>query len=72
VFRDAPEQVADDTILIKEYDTSVPGTSNGGNTFAADICPDTSGLDPVADRKEIETRLLRSQIGALLVYLPTL
>jgi hypothetical protein len=61
-----------DTILIKEYDTSVPGKSNGGHTFAADICPDTSGLDPVADRKEIETRLLGSRIGALLAYLRTL
>ena len=61
-----------DTILIKEYDTSVPGKSNGGHTFAAGICPDTSGLDPVADRKEIETRLLGSRIGALLAYLRTL
>jgi hypothetical protein len=30
------------------------------------MCPDTSGLDPVSDRKEIEARLLRSPVGALL------
>jgi mono/diheme cytochrome c family protein len=61
-----------DTIHIKEYDTAVPGKSNKGHTFAADLCPDTSGLDPIKDRKEIETRLLRSQVGALLAYLKTL
>ena len=61
-----------DTILIKEYDTTVPGKSNTGHTFGADLCPDTSGLDPTNDRKEIETRLLRSPVGALLAYLKTL
>ena len=61
-----------DTILIKEYDTAVPGKSNKGHTYGADLCPDTSGLDPITDRKEIETRLLRSQVGALLAYLKTL
>ena len=61
-----------DVILIKDYDTAVPGKANGGHTFAADLCPDTSGLDPMADRKEIESRLLRSQVGALLAYLRTL
>jgi hypothetical protein len=61
-----------DTILIKEYDTNVPGKSNKGHTYAAEFCPDTSGLDPIRDRKEIETRLLRSQVGALLAYLKTL
>jgi hypothetical protein len=61
-----------DTMLIKEYDTTVPSKSNGGHTFAADLCPDTSGLDPVRDRQEIEARLLRSQVGALLAYLKTL
>jgi hypothetical protein len=58
-----------DTILIKEYDTTVPGKANSGHTFGADLCPDTSGLDPVADRKAIEERLLNSQVGALLAYL---
>lgn len=61
-----------DTILIKEFDTSVPGKANTGHTFGADMCPDTSGLDPVADRKEIETRILGSRVGALLAYLKTL
>ena len=61
-----------DTILIKEYDTTVPGKANTGHTYAADLCPDTSGLDPTADRKEIEARLLQSQVGALLAYLKTL
>jgi hypothetical protein len=61
-----------DIILIKEYDTTVPGKANGGHTFGADLCPDTSGLDPMADRREIETRLLRSPVGALLAYLRTL
>ena len=61
-----------DTILIKEYDTSVPGKANTGHTFGGELCPDTSGLDPIADRKEIEARLVRSPIGALLAYLKTL
>jgi RoxA-like, cytochrome c-like/Cytochrome c len=61
-----------DTILIKEYDITLPGKSNKGHDYAADFCPDTSGLDPIRDRKEIETRLLRSQVGALLAYLKTL
>ena len=61
-----------DTILIKEYDTTVPGKANTGHTFGADLCPDTSGLDPIADRKEIEARLLGSRVGALLAYLKTL
>ena len=61
-----------DLILIKEYDTSVAGKSNGGHAFAASLCPDTSGLDPVTDRQEIEARLLRSPVGALLAYLKTL
>jgi hypothetical protein len=61
-----------DTILIKEYDTAVPGKANTGHTFAADLCPDTAGLDATRDRREIETRLLRSQVGALLAYLKTL
>ena len=61
-----------DTLLIKEYDTTVPGKANTGHTFGASMCPDTSGLDPVSDRKEIEARLLRSPVGALLAYLKTL
>jgi hypothetical protein len=61
-----------DTILVKEYDTTVPGKANTGHTYGADLCPDTSGLDPVGDRKEIEARILGSRIGALLAYLKTL
>jgi hypothetical protein len=61
-----------ETILVKEYDTTVPGRANTGHLFAADFCPDTTGLDPIADRREIEKRLLGSRIGALLAYLKTL
>jgi len=61
-----------DTMLIKEYDTTVPGKKNTGHTFGAELCPDTSGLDPVAHRREIESRLLGSRVGALLAYLKTL
>ena len=43
-----------DTILIKEYDTTVPGKANTGHTFGADLCPDTSGLDP--DRRSERDR----------------
>lgn len=62
----------DDTIHIKEYDTAVRGKANTGHTFGSDLCPDTTGLDPVVDRKEIETRLMGSRVGALLEYLKTL
>ena len=61
-----------DTVLIKEHDTTVPGKANTGHTFGAQLCPDTSGLDPVADRRAIEQRLLGSPVGALLAYLKTL
>jgi len=61
-----------DTILIKEYDTTVPGKANAGHPYGGDLCPDTSGLDPVRDRKEITTRILGSRVGALLAYLKTL
>ena len=61
-----------DSMLIKEYDTTVPGKSNTGHAFGADLCPDTAALDPVADRREIEKRLLESRVGALLAYLKTL
>ena len=61
-----------DTVLVKEYDTTVPSKANTGHTFGANLCPDTSGLEPVRDRGEIEARLLRSPVGALLAYLKTL
>jgi mono/diheme cytochrome c family protein len=61
-----------DIILVKEYDTAVPGKSNGGHVFGAPLCPDTSGLDPVRDRKEIDARIQTSPVGALLAYLRTL
>ena len=53
-------------------DTSVPGKANTGHAFGAELCPDTSGLDPVADRAEIQKRLLDSRVGDLLAYLKTL
>jgi mono/diheme cytochrome c family protein len=61
-----------DTMLIKQYDTTIPSKANTGHTFGADLCPDTTGLDPIRDRREIETRLQRSAVGALLAYLKTL
>ena len=61
-----------DSILIKEYDTAVPGKANTGHTFGSNLCPDTSGLDPARDRVEIEARILQSPVGALLAYLKTL
>jgi hypothetical protein len=61
-----------ETLMVKEYDTAVPSKSNAGHTFGSELCPDTSGLDPTTDRKEIESRLLKSQVGALLAYLKTL
>jgi hypothetical protein len=61
-----------DSILIKEYDTTVPGKGNSGHTYGEDLCPDTTGLDPVKDRREIERRILGSRVGALLAYLKTL
>ena len=61
-----------DTLLVKEYDTAVPSRANTGHTFGNELCPDTSGLDPMRDRREIESRLLASKVGALLAYLKTL
>jgi hypothetical protein len=60
-----------ESMLVKEYDTTVPGKANGGHTFGAELCPETAGLDPLADRQEIEKRLTGSKIGALLAYLKT-
>jgi mono/diheme cytochrome c family protein len=70
--RPAARYGPNDTILVKEYDTSVTSKANSGHTFGSDLCPDTAGLDPTNDRKEIETRLLGSQVGPLLAYLKTL
>ena len=61
-----------DTMLVKAYDTTVPGKANTGHTYGADLCPSTSDLDPIAARKTIEERLKSSRIGALLEYLKTL
>ncbi len=72
LVRPAARYGPNDSILIKEYDTSVPGKANTGHTYGANLCPDTSGLDPARDRMEIEARLLRSPVGALLAYLKTL
>jgi len=70
--RPAARYGPNDIILVKEYDTAVPSKSNGGHTFGAPLCPDTSGLDPVRDRKEIDARIQRAPVGALLAYLRTL
>ena len=70
--RPAARYGPNDTMLVKEYDTTVPGKANTGHTFGAGMCPDTAGLDPISDRKEIEARILRSPVGALLAYLKTL
>ena len=59
-------------LLVKEFDTAVAGKANSGHTFGSALCPDTSGLDPVRDRREIETRIRQSSAGALLEYLKTL
>ena len=61
-----------DSVHVVLYDTAEPGRANTGHIFGADLCPDTTGLDPIADRKEIETRILASRVGALLAYLKTL
>ena len=70
--RPASRYGPNDTMLVKEYDTTVPGKANTGHTFGANLCPDTSGLDPVTDRKTIADRLRESRVGALLAYLKTL
>jgi hypothetical protein len=60
-----------DTMLVKEFDTTVRGKANSGHTFGSELCPDTTGLDPVRDRREIERRILQSPVGSLLAYLKT-
>jgi hypothetical protein len=59
-------------MLVKQYDTTVPGKANTGHTFGSDLCPDTAGLDPMKDRAEIASRIDKSRVGALLAYLKTL
>ena len=61
-----------DSMLVKTYDTTVPGKANTGHTFGGDLCPDTSGLEPVRDREAIASRITQSRAGALLAYLKTL
>jgi hypothetical protein len=61
-----------DSMLVKEFDTTVPSKANAGHTFGADLCPETAGLDPVEHRAEIAKRILGSRVGALLAYLKTL
>ena len=70
--RPAARYSPSETLMVKEYDTTVPSKSNGGHTFGSELCPDTGGLDPVKNRGEIETRILQSRVGALLEYLKTL
>lgn len=61
-----------DSLHVREYDTAVPSKANTGHTFGAELCPSTTGLDPIADRDEIERRIVRSRAGALLEFLKTL
>jgi hypothetical protein len=70
--RPAARYGPNETLLVKEYDTTVTGKANTGHVFGSGLCPDTTGLDPVRDRREIESRLLQSPVGALLEYLKTL
>ena len=70
--RPAARYSPNESLLVKDYDTTVDGKANGGHTFGSGLCPDTSGLDPVRDRAEIQTRILQSPAGALLEYLKTL
>jgi hypothetical protein len=70
--RPAGRYSAHDSILVKEYDTRVPGKANTGHTFGSSLCPDTAGLDPLTDREEIARRIVQSPAGALLEYLKTL
>jgi hypothetical protein len=70
--RPAARYSPNETLLVKEYDTSVTAKANSGHTFGASLCPDTTGLDPVRDRREIQSRLQQSPAGALLEYLKTL
>ena len=61
-----------DSMLIKEYDTTVPGKANTGHTFGADLCPDTvrTGSRPRPQGNRIPHS--PSRVGALLAYLKTL
>jgi hypothetical protein len=61
-----------DVMQVKPYDTRDFGRSNGGHTFGSDLCPDTTGLDPIQDREEITARVMTSEIGNLMEYLKTL
>jgi len=60
-----------ETQLVKEYDTSVFGFSNSGHPYGSSLCPDLTGLDPVADRREITRRILDSKVGDLIEYMKT-
>ena len=70
--RPAARYGPNETLLVKEYDTTIPSKANTGHTFGSQLCPDTRGLDPIRDRREIEARILKSPVGALLNYLKTL
>ncbi len=61
-----------DIQLVKTYDTSVFSRSNKGHEFGSGLCPDTNGLDPVADRSKIVEMISSSKVADLLEYLKTL
>ncbi|HTV00256.1 MAG TPA: hypothetical protein VMF13_06965 [Luteitalea sp.] len=70
--RPAARYAPGESQLVKTFDTTEPGRANTGHTFGSALCPDTTGLDPIADRKEIASRIEASKVGALLAYLKTL
>jgi hypothetical protein len=70
--RPAARYAPNEMLLVKEYDTTIPSKANTGHAFGSQLCPDTAGLDPARDRREIEARVLKSPVGALLDYLKTL
>ena len=61
-----------EVMQVKKYNTGEFGRSNQGHNYGSSLCPNTKGLDPITDRKEIKDRILNSKIGDLLEYLKTL
>jgi hypothetical protein len=49
--------------------TSLFGLSHSGHPYGSSLCPDLTGLDPVADRREITCRILDSKAGDLIEYM---
>lgn len=74
-WNDKPVQrySAYDTILVKQFDTSIPGRGNHGHTFADPLCPEgLEKMDPVKDRQAIAKAISASKAGAVIEFLKTL